>query len=70
MKLMAFFICVTFGLYSCSSLDPSACSCGQELAKANSLQDQKLMEACAQKGEQLSDKQKVKWFEQIIECTE
>lgn len=70
MKL-SYFLFLLIGLVSsCSPDNPSACSCGQELSKPNAEQDPVLMNACSAKGEAMTDKQKVKWFEQVMECVE
>lgn len=70
MKLRLFSIFALFLFFSCSPKDPSACTCGQELSKSQAEQDTELMNACAQKGEALTDKQKVKWFEDVMNCVE
>jgi hypothetical protein len=70
MKLRLFSIFALFLFFSCSPNDPSACTCGQELSKSQAEQDTELMNACAQKGEALSDKQKLKWFEDVMNCVE
>jgi hypothetical protein len=54
----------------CTQLDPTACTCGHELAKSMENQDKALMEACSQKSEKLSDEQKVKWFNEVMSCVE
>jgi hypothetical protein len=69
MKQILFFASL-FLLASCSSLDPDACTCGKELKKPIAAQDQNMMDACAQKGEALSDKEKVRWFEDVMNCVE
>lgn len=66
---MLFFASLLF-LTSCSSLDPDACTCGKEVAKPIAIQDQEIMDACAQKGEAMKDKDKVRWFEDIMTCVE
>lgn len=57
-------------LSSCSSIDPDACTCGSELAKPIAEQDIEIMDACAQKGESMKDKEKVRWFEEVMTCVE
>jgi hypothetical protein len=69
MKKILFFASLIF-LASCSSLDPDACTCAKELSKPNVKQDQEIMDACAQKGEAMKDKQKVQWFNDIMSCVE
>jgi hypothetical protein len=69
MKQILFFASLFF-LASCSSLDPDACTCGKELKKQIADQDQDMMNACAQKGEAMSDKEKVRWFEDVMNCVE
>jgi hypothetical protein len=69
MKQIPFFASLFF-LLSCSTIDPNACTCGKELAKPIAEQDQDMMNACAQKGEAMSDKEKVRWFEDIMSCVE
>ncbi|MBM3917134.1 MAG: hypothetical protein FJ349_05905 [Sphingomonadales bacterium] len=65
----AFFVSLVI-LTSCSSPNPDACTCGQELSKSQAEQDTELMNACAQKGDALPDKQKPKWFEDVMNCVE
>jgi hypothetical protein len=57
-------------LSSCTSMNPDACTCGTELAKPIAEQDREIMDACAQKGEAMKDKDKVRWFEDIMNCVE
>jgi hypothetical protein len=40
------------------------------LTKPSAEQDAAIMEACAKKSEKLSDKQKVKWFNEVMNCVE
>ena len=68
LPIILFFILVVFS--SCTSADPDACTCGQELSKPISDQDEDIMAACAQKGEAMKDKEKVRWFEDIMNCVE
>ena len=68
LPIFLFFILVVFS--SCTSADPDACTCGQELSKPISDQDEDIMAACAQKGEAMKDKEKVRWFEDIMNCVE
>ena len=68
LPIILFFILVVFS--SCTSTDPDACTCGQELSKPISDQDEDIMAACAQKGEAMKDKEKVRWFEDIMNCVE
>lgn len=70
MKRQILFFSSMLLLASCSSLDPKACTCGKELSKPLAEQDQELMQACSEKGEGLSEKQKVKWFNEIMTCVE
>jgi len=51
-------------------MNPDACTCAKELSKPNVEQDQETMDACAQKGEAMKDKQKVQWFNDIMSCVE
>jgi hypothetical protein len=70
MKL-PFFLLISLVLFSsCNSLDPDACACGQEISKPISDQDEAIMDACSQKGEAMNDKEKVHWFEDIMNCVE
>ena len=70
MKL-PFFLSITLFLFtSCTSADPDACTCGKELSKSIADQDEAIMDACAQKGEAMKDKEKVRWFEDIMKCVE
>jgi hypothetical protein len=69
MKQILFFASLFF-LSGCSSSNPDACTCGQELTKPSTEQDAAIMEACAKKSEKLSDKQKVKWFNEVMNCVE
>lgn len=69
MKQILFFASLFF-LLSCSTIDPDACTCGKELAKPIAEQDREMMDACAQKGESMKDKDKVRWFEEVMNCVE
>lgn len=69
MKQMLIFASLFF-LSSCSTLDPDACTCGTELAKPIAEQDSEIMDACAQKGASMKDKDKVRWFEEVMTCVE
>jgi len=51
-------------------MNPDACTCGTELAKPIAEQDREIMDACAQKGEAMKDKDKVRWFEEVMNCVE
>ncbi len=66
---MLFFASLFF-LSSCSTLDPDACTCGTEVANSIAEQDREIMDACAQKGEAMKDKDKVRWFEEVMNCVE
>ena len=68
LPIILFFILVVFS--SCTSTDPDACACGQELSKPIANQDEDIMAACAQKSEGMKDKEKVRWFEDIMNCVE
>ena len=68
LPIFLFFILVVFS--SCTSTDPDACTCGQELSKPIANQDEDIMAACAKKGEAMKDKEKVRWFEDIMNCVE
>jgi hypothetical protein len=68
LPIILFFILVVFS--SCTSTDPDACACGQELSKPIANQDEDIMAACAEKGEGMKDKEKVRWFEDIMNCVE
>mgnify|MGYP006189451977 FL=1 len=68
LPIILFFILVVFS--SCTSTDPDACTCGQELSKPIADQEEEIMAACAQKGEAMKDKEKVSWFEDIMNCVE
>jgi|GEM_PF-312282 hypothetical protein len=68
LPIFLFFILIVFS--SCTSTDPDACTCGQELSKPIADQDEDIMAACAQKGEAMKDKEKVRWFEDIMNCVE
>ena len=70
MKLPIILFSVLVVFSSCTSADPDACTCGQELSKPISDQDEEIMAACAQKGEAMKDKEKVRWFEDIMNCVE
>ena len=70
MKLPIILFSVLVVFSSCTSADPDACTCGQELSKPISDQDEDIMDACAQKGEAMKDKEKVRWFEDIMNCVE
>lgn len=70
MKLRSYLLLSLVILASCTSLDPDACTCGRELSKAIKNQDAKVMDACAQKGEAMKNKDKVRWFEDVINCVE
>jgi hypothetical protein len=70
MKLPIILFSVLVVFSSCTSADPDACTCGQELSKPISDQDEDIMAACAQKGEAMKDKEKVRWFEDIMNCVE
>ena len=70
MKHLAAILLLVLGLTNCTSMNPDACTCGQELSKPIVEQDKEVMEACAQKGEALNDKEKVRWFEDIMNCVE
>lgn len=68
MKPIIFFFISFQLLYSCSVSDPTACSCGKELMKSVTEQNQDLMEACAHKAEQMEEAKKIKWFEEVMDC--
>ena len=68
LPIILFSVLVVFSI--CTSADPDACTCGQELSKPISDQDEDIMAACAQKGEAMKDKEKVRWFEDIMNCVE
>ena len=70
MKLPIILFSVLVVFSSCTSADPDACTCGQELSKPISDQDEDIMAAFAQKGEAMKDKEKVRWFEDIMNCVE
>lgn len=70
MKLRFFCFFGLLLLFGCGPKDPSACTCGQELSKSQAEQDTELMNACAQKGDALTNKQKLKWFEDVMNCVE
>lgn len=70
MKLPIFLSIILVVFSSCTSADPDACTCGQELSKDVADQDQTIMDACSQKGEAMKDKQKVQWFNDIMSCVE
>ena len=70
MKLPIILLSVLVVFSSCTSADPDACTCGQELSKPISDQDEDIMAACAQKGEAMKDKEKVRWLEDIMNCVE
>ena len=70
MKLPIILFSVLVVFSSCTSADPDACTCGQELSKPISDQDEDIMAACAQKGEAMKYKEKVRWFEDIMNCVE
>lgn len=70
MKLPFFLFIGLFVFSSCTSADPDACTCGQELSKPIEDQDEAIMDACAQKGAAMKDKEKVRWFEDIMNCVE
>ena len=70
MKLPIILFSVLVVFSSCTSADPDACTCGQELSKPISDQEEEIMAACAQKGEAMKDKEKVRWFEDIMNCVE
>ena len=70
MKLLFFLSIILVVFSSCTSADPDACTCGQELSKAIADQDEAIMDACAQKGEAMKDKEKERWFEDIMNCVE
>ena len=70
MKLLFFFFISLIAFSSCTSADTDACTCGKELSKPTLDQDKDVMDACAQKGEAMNDKEKVRWFEDIMTCVE
>ena len=70
MKLPIILFSVLVVFSSCTSADPDACTCGQELSKPIADQEEEIMAACAQKGEAMKDKEKVRWFEDIMNCVE
>ena len=70
MKLPFFLLISLFVFSSCTSADPDACTCGHELSKPIADQDEAIMDACAEKGEAMKDKEKVRWFEDIMNCVE
>jgi hypothetical protein len=70
MKLLFLLFLSLFAFLSCTSADPDACTCGKELSKSTLDQDQDLMDACSQKGEAMNDKEKVRWFEDIMTCVD
>jgi hypothetical protein len=70
MKLPIFLSISLLVFTSCTSADPDACTCGRELSKPIADQDEEIMAACAQKGEAMKDKEKVRWFEDIMNCVE
>ena len=70
MKLPIILFSVLVVFSSCTSADPDACTCGQELSKPIADQEEDIMAACAQKGEAMKDKEKVRWFEDIMNCVE
>lgn len=70
MKLSFFFFISLIAFSSCTSADPDACTCGKELSKSSPNQDKDVLDACAQKGEGMNDKEKVRWFEDIMTCVE
>ena len=57
-------------LSSSTAMNPDGCTCGTELAKPIAEPDREIMDACAQKGEAMKDKEKVRWFEDIMNCVE
>jgi hypothetical protein len=70
MKLLFSLFLSLFTFSSCTSTDPDACTCGKELSKSTLDQDQDVMDACAQKGAAMDDKEKVRWFEDIMTCVD
>jgi hypothetical protein len=70
MKLPIILSIILVVFSSCTTTDPDACTCGQELSKPIADQDETVMDACAQKGEAMKDKEKVRWFEDIMNCVE
>ena len=68
MKLLIFLFLSFIAFSSCTAADPDACTCGKELSKSTLDQDQDVMDACAQKGAAMDDKEKVRWFEDIMAC--
>jgi hypothetical protein len=70
MKLPIFLSIILIVFTSCTSKDPDACTCGQEISKSIADQDEAIMDACSQKGETMTDKEKVRWFEDIMNCVE
>lgn len=70
MKLLTFISIILIVFSSCTATDPDACTCGQELSKPIAAQDAEIMDACAQKSEAMKDKEKVRWFEDVMNCVE
>ena len=70
MKLIIFLFLSFIAFSSCTAAYPEACTCGKELSKSTLNQDQDVMDACAQKGAAMDDKEKVRWFEDIMACVD
>ena len=70
MKLIIFLFLSFIAFSSCTAADPDACTCGKELSKSTLYQDQDVIDACAQKGAAMDDKEKVRWFEDIMACVD
>lgn len=70
MKLFYFLLSSLATLTSCSATNPDACFCAKELSKPFHKQDAQLMKACAEKGEALKGKNKLRWFEKIMACVD